>query len=94
MIDFQIFLSNNKTQLRFVLQNVTDVLALFGGLMSSIMGLFAVVSQKANYKMLLAKQLEILYLVDNNEMKSTKISIRRKSAGIDGTKISKEDLLY
>jgi hypothetical protein len=55
MIDIQIYLSNNKTQLRFVLQNFTDILAKFGGLMSTIMGLIAVILQKANYRMLLGK---------------------------------------
>jgi hypothetical protein len=50
------------------------------------MGIFAIVSHKANYKMLLAKNLEVLYLVDNNEMKKSN-NLKRS-----GIKMSNSDM--
>lgn len=58
--------------------------------MSSIMGIFAAVSMKANYRMLLSKNLEVLYLVDKNEMKGTK-KIKKTGASLRNSALGSAD---
>lgn len=48
--------------------------------MGSIMGVFALISYKTNYRMVLSNSLESLYLVDNNEMMTKKEKIKKRKS--------------
>ena len=80
MFESKVSLSDRRVEYRFIPEQYIDVLALFGGLLSSVMVGFKIMGTFVNKNVILANSIEDLYLVDYNE--------------IDGIKAnSKEDAL-
>jgi small nuclear ribonucleoprotein (snRNP)-like protein len=68
MFEIKLFLSTERNEFNYELQQYADIFALFGGFFSSLMIIFRLVGFLLNMNMILANSIELLYLVDHNEM--------------------------
>ena len=57
-------MSVERVEFTYVLEQIYEVLAVFGGLMSSFMIGFKILGSVVNVNMILANSIELLYLVD------------------------------
>ena len=73
MFELKLFLSVERIEFHYILQQIYEVLAVFGGLMSSFMIGFKIMGTILNVNMILANSIELLYLVDVNELDSIKV---------------------
>jgi hypothetical protein len=64
MFELKLFLSTERVEFTYVLEQIYEVLAVFGGLMSSFMIGFKILGSVVNVNMILANSIELLYLVD------------------------------
>lgn len=64
MFELKLFMSNNRIEFTYTFQAIFEVLAVFGGLMSSFMIGFKILGAVLNINMILANSVELLFLVD------------------------------
>jgi hypothetical protein len=66
------FLSNQKQTIHYVRYTFTDLLSKFGGLLSTIIVVAAIISKQLNKQFFLAKVIEGLYFVYDKEFEQEK----------------------
>ena len=65
MVDFKFYLANEKYELYYRKQTFEDIVSQFGGLMSTVMVIFSIIGLNLNTRLMLAKNIENLYVFEN-----------------------------